>query len=271
MHLSIITINYNNVDGLKKTVDSIVAQTFRDFEWIVIDGGSTDGSRELIEQYTRHLAYWVSEPDRGIYHAMNKGIDRAHGDYLQFLNSGDWLVDETSLERCLSHPFDSDVMYGDCIFHYADHEAQCRYPSQLTFEFLYRSSLAHCSTFIKRELLTKEHYNEDYKIVSDLELWVKSAFADASFGHLDEFVSVFDTTGISSTNKLVEKTERIEMFAHYIPKMVGADYDRLTAMQIQLADTQVQAVIQYGKKKRFNHKIITLTLLVIRFFEKFFG
>ena len=89
--LSIITVNLNNCDGLQKTIDSVVGQTFTDYEWIVIDGGSMDGSRELIEQYADCLAYWCSEPDNGIYNAMNKGISRATGEWLLFLNSGDSL------------------------------------------------------------------------------------------------------------------------------------------------------------------------------------
>ena len=92
MKLSIITVNLNNRDGLQKTIDSVVSQTFKDYEWIVIDGGSTDGSKELIEQYADHFTDWVSEPDKGIYNAMNKGIGMASGEYIQFLNSGDSLV-----------------------------------------------------------------------------------------------------------------------------------------------------------------------------------
>ena len=82
MKLSIITINYNNRDGLQKTIESVVSQSFKDFEWIVIDGGSNDGSRELIERYAESISYWVSEPDNGIYNAMNKGIRVSKGDYL---------------------------------------------------------------------------------------------------------------------------------------------------------------------------------------------
>ena len=96
MKLSIITINLNNREGLQKTIESVISQTFRDFEWIVIDGGSTDGSAELIKQYAAHFAYWVSESDKGIYNAMNKGIRQAKGEWLQFLNSGDQLYEETT-------------------------------------------------------------------------------------------------------------------------------------------------------------------------------
>ena len=99
MKLSIITINYNNQEGLKKTIESVVSQTMRDFEWIVIDGGSTDGGKEIIEQNKQCLDYWCSEPDKGIYHAMNKGIRASHGDYLMFLNSGDSLYDNKVIER----------------------------------------------------------------------------------------------------------------------------------------------------------------------------
>ena len=102
MKLSIITINYNNREGLKRTIESVVNQTFTDFEWILIDGGSTDGSKELIEQYSNRFSYWVSEPDNGIYNAMNKGLRAAKGDYLQFLNSGDRLYNAQSLASCFS-------------------------------------------------------------------------------------------------------------------------------------------------------------------------
>lgn len=97
MKLSIITVNLNNRDGLKRTIDSVVSQTFTDYEWIVIDGGSNDGSRELIEHYSDHFAYWCSEPDKGIYNAMNKGIAHAKGEWLQFLNSGDVLYSNNTL------------------------------------------------------------------------------------------------------------------------------------------------------------------------------
>ena len=92
MKLSIITVNLNNLEGLKKTYESVVSQTFTDYEWLVIDGGSTDGSREFIEQHQDKFAYWCSEPDKGIYNAMNKGIVRAKGEYLNFMNSGDYFA-----------------------------------------------------------------------------------------------------------------------------------------------------------------------------------
>ena len=101
MKLSVITINYNNRDGLRKTIESVVNQTCRDFEYIIIDGGSTDGSVDVIKQYADRIDYWVSEPDKGIYHAMNKGIAVAHGEYLNFMNSGDCFYESTVVENVL--------------------------------------------------------------------------------------------------------------------------------------------------------------------------
>ena len=100
--ISIITVNYNDREGLKKTIESVINQTWQDFEFIIIDGGSTDGSREVIEQYKDKIDYWISEPDKGIYNAMNKGIKAASGEFLLFLNSGDRLIDKNITEKVIS-------------------------------------------------------------------------------------------------------------------------------------------------------------------------
>ena len=144
MKLSIITINYNNAEGLRKTLASVAAQTFRDFEHIIVDGGSTDESVEIIRQYADNEAIrpenskadnlalspyhlitsspiiWISEPDSGIYNAMNKGIKMAKGEYLLFLNSGDYLVDADTLKNVFEEANDVDIIYGDRINVYED-------------------------------------------------------------------------------------------------------------------------------------------------------
>lgn len=112
MKLSIITVNLNNLEGLKKTYDSVVCQTFTDYEWLVIDGGSTDGSREFIEQHQDKFAYWCSEPDKGIFNAMNKGIVRAKGEYLNFMNSGDCFACEETVAEVFGKNRTADILYG---------------------------------------------------------------------------------------------------------------------------------------------------------------
>ena len=115
MRLSIITVNYNNKDGLQKTIDSVISQTFKDFEWIVIDGGSTDGSRELIEKNKNYFSFWCSEHDKGVYNAMNKGIVHAKGEYLNFMNSGDCFVSNKVLEKIFSNDYTNDILYGNVV------------------------------------------------------------------------------------------------------------------------------------------------------------
>ena len=112
--VSIITVNLNNVEGLKKTLQSVLEQTYKNIDWIIIDGGSSDGSCELIEHYSDSFSYWVSESDKGIYNAMNKGIRVAKGKYVQFLNSGDCFLDKNVLDDVFSEEHDADILFTDC-------------------------------------------------------------------------------------------------------------------------------------------------------------
>ncbi len=270
MRLSIITINYNNLAGLQKTIESVVSQTFRDFEWIVIDGGSVDGSRELIERYTNSFSYWVSEPDKGIYNAMNKGIVVAKGDYLLFLNSGDWLCDEMALERSFSHHPTKDIVYGDLFF--VENNSvigERRYPKELSLRFFYQSTICHNASFIRRELFQKELYDEHYRIASDWVFFLKQALINASFEYLGEIVLCYDTSGISTINKELVKQEREVVLKEFIPEMLVRDFNAMSEMEATLNRDQVKKVIHYGGKSKFYHKLITGALLLIGFLEKF--
>lgn len=164
--VSIITVNYNNCKGLKKTLDSIKIQTSKDFEWIVIDGGSTDGSKELLEQNTDIISYWVSEKDNGIYHAMNKGIKVAKGDYLQFLNSGDSLADRDIIKRFCERNNTEDVVYGNAIIVDGnDHEIkEFHAPDFVKFSYFYGHALNHQATFFSRRCFKDYLYNEENRI-----------------------------------------------------------------------------------------------------------
>lgn len=271
MRLSIITINLNNYKGLQKTIDSIVAQTFKNFEWIVIDGGSTDGSYNLIEQYSGRIDYWVSEPDKGIYNAMNKGIDAAKGEYLQFLNSGDWFCDETALERCFSHHFDADIVYGDLLFCNGDVRKKYHYPDRLSFRFLYDYSLGHSATFIKKDVMKEDLYDETLKIVSDWKFFLKQALRNRRFKHIEEFVACFDAGGISSVNGNLVKVEREKVMSELFPQLMLEDFRKMNELEMELNGSQVKNVREYGRKKVLYHKMITACLLTIKFIDKLVG
>jgi glycosyltransferase involved in cell wall biosynthesis len=155
MKLSIITINYNNLEGLKRTYESVVSQTCQDFEWIIIDGGSTDGSKDFIEEHQAQFAYWCSEPDKGIYNAMNKGIVKATGEYLQFLNSGDNLVDDKVIEEFLALGWEEDVVSGDIILDGDINEIRYN-PDEEELDFDRMRSgagVTHPSSYIKKKYL----------------------------------------------------------------------------------------------------------------------
>jgi glycosyltransferase involved in cell wall biosynthesis len=151
--LSIISININNKNGLRKTIESVVNQNFTNFEYIVIDGGSSDGSVEIIKEFEDKISYWISEPDKGIYNAMNKGIQVAKGEYLLFLNSGDWLVDEVKLSDVIENLNVFDLIIYDLFFVEEHNQSRKKHPVDITLSYIIEKTISHPSTFIKREKL----------------------------------------------------------------------------------------------------------------------
>lgn len=199
--LSIITINRNNAEGLHKTIESVFKQTYTDFEYIIIDGASTDDSVEIIKQHANIITCWVSEPDKGIYNAMNKGILKAEGKYLLFLNSGDWFVDENVVGDFCKFECDEDIVSGNIIFN-GNKVWNSPELKDLDFSVFFNNTLPHPGTFIKSKLF-KIHglYNENNKIISDWEFFLKCLILNkCTYCHIDRIISNFDNTGISSQN-----------------------------------------------------------------------
>ena len=230
MKLSVITVNYNNKAGLQRTIDSVVCQTWRDFEWIVIDGGSTDGSKELLEQYQQHFAYWCSEPDGGVYNAMNKGIARAKSDYLLFLNSGDALYDENVLQTIDDIHSSADIITGQAI-RMDTNELLRQYDKNLLMQ-LYLDTLNHQATFIKRELFKDTCYDESLKIVSDWKFWLEAIlWKRASVDVVDIIVTKQDMTGISSDQKK-EYEERECVLQQLMPNVLKDSLDSFQKIRV---------------------------------------
>ncbi len=220
MRLTIITINYNNREGLLRTIDSVVNQTVKLFEWVVIDGNSEDGSRELIEQYTSNISYWVSEPDNGIYHAMNKGIKAAHGDYLMFLNSGDSLYDENTIEKVLPLLVEKDIYVGKINSvgreNESDEEQSDFCPEgilrKLTFTWI-----PHQASFFKKSVFeTYGLYRDDQKIVSDWWTYYHSlVIGKATIEALPLLIANYDTGGVSATHRQAAVREQENLLQEY--------------------------------------------------------
>jgi len=236
---SIITVNLNNKAGLNKTIQSVLGQTYRNVEYIIIDGFSTDGSVDLIHQYSDHITYWVSESDRGVYHAMNKGIAKASGDYLLFLNSGDSIFEATTLEKIMAYlsGTDKDIVYGDLRFHYGSHHQDYIYPEEIEFEFLYNRSLGHPATFIKKDLFKKlGPYDESYRICADWVFFTKAiCLHTCSYMHIPYVVSIFNTDGISSkaeNQKRIEEERRRALTGPF--KFLSNTYEEYQRLKIKL-------------------------------------
>lgn len=261
--LSIITVNLNNRYGLQRTIDSVVSQTFTDYEWIVIDGGSTDGSRELIEQYQDHFAYWCSEPDKGIYNAMNKGITHAKGEWLQFLNSGDWLYNETTLKSIFheNHNGNEDFLYGNYIATINQKVISiCKPDNQISLNSIIQSKLGHNATFIKKTTFNDSLYNEKYKIVSDWEFFIKQAILNKKFKYINTIVSCFDKTGISSTDLDLVTYERNQVINSIIPKAILLDLKHLN----EITEGQIEEIRVFQQRGKFFKNIISFSVYFMR-------
>ena len=250
MRLSIITINYNNHDGLKKTIDSVIPQTFKDFEWIVIDGGSNDGSKELIEQYADHISYWVSEPDKGIYNAMNKGIKAANGEYLLFLNSGDGLCDEAVINDFHSINATEDIISGNIIVDDSIYDVRFSPDEQeIEYQFMCNSTVLHPSSFIKKELFEKYgYYDESLKIVSDWKFFFICLIQQScTYRKWERCIANFNTDGISENPKWVGllESEREAVRTEILPR-VKRTYshlnEQITSLKTTVAITPSQKV-----------------------------
>lgn len=232
--LSIITINFNNYQGLKKTIDSVKSQSFKDFEWILIDGGSSDGSKELIEENEKYFSYWVSEPDNGIYDAMNKGTVLAKGEYCQFLNSGDYFIATDTLQNIFRRSFESDVNYGDVWFVKNDRVIEKRiYPDNINLSFLLRSPLGHQATFVKTEIAKKYLYRTKYKISADRAFFIELYCNDCSFSHISQPIVYFDSEGIGSVDKTLKERRKqfFQIKREFFSEQVLRDIERLLKVE----------------------------------------
>lgn len=249
MKLSIITVTRNNLEGLRRTAESVAAQLWHDFEWIVIDGASTDGTKEFLQQLSPQPDWWKSESDRGVYDAMNKGLSMARGEYLLFLNAGDALCGAYTLQECFHDFPEDDIVYGDAVFVYPKKEKTMVHPDRLSLYYFRHHSLCHQATFIRRVLLREcGGYSLRYTIVSDWRQWIVWMTEGRSFRHLPKTVCRYMMDGLSSKRRKVSKQEREEVFREVLPPL----YCELMH--------EVEAVYP-KKKKKYLRWIYILSLL----------
>ncbi len=201
--LSIITICFNEKESIEKTVQSVINQNFKLFEWIIIDGGSTDGTIEILDKYRKYFKHFVSETDTGIYNAMNKAIDIASGEYLYFLNGGDYLFDAEILTKVFENKHNSDFLYGDISVMKSRNSEILKMPANLTIRFLFVKTIPHQSTFTKKELFARfGKYNENYRIAADYDFSLCALLQNkCSYKYLNFCVAHCAPNGLSADDK----------------------------------------------------------------------
>ncbi|GAB6011776.1 glycosyltransferase family 2 protein [Viscerimonas tarda] len=274
MKLTVITINWNNKQGLEKTMKSVFAQSYTDFEYLIIDGASTDGSVDLIRngEWRNNVRpqamengefpfHWVSEPDMGIYNAMNKGIRQAKGEYCYFLNSGDYLVSDDVLEKIFADNCTDSFICGNFI---CDHkgrlEAKTNYRNRdwsFSLYDLFAGFLAHQAFFIRKEMFDKYGlYDERLRIVSDWKLfYIAIGIHREKVAYKDVSISVYDMDGLSSRiGGKVIYAEKLQVIREELPEQLAKKLERLYYLESN------GFVVDFVHSKRWIHFLFKVFL-----------
>jgi len=197
--ISIITVSLNSVKTIEKTILSVLNQTYKNIEYIVIDGGSTDGTIDIIKKYDDRISYWISEKDNGIYDAMNKGTGIAKGAYLNFMNSDDYFINDNIIYEIIPLIKNSDIIYGDVEVRYKNFKVIKKEP---TPKYLWMGPVNHQSSFIKKETLKKYGYNTNNPIVADFEFFLNVYYHNGKIIKINKTIASFFNGGISQKNDL---------------------------------------------------------------------
>jgi glycosyltransferase involved in cell wall biosynthesis len=216
--LSIITIVYNNAKDIERTMQSVLNQTYSNIEYIVVDGASTDGTLDIVKKYQDRLAKLVSEKDKGIYDAMNKGLALATGDYVLFMNSGDEIYESTTVEKIFSSAPNADIYYGETEMYDEKWQSLGRRRHQAPETFTWRSfkygmSISHQAIYIRRNLT--EPYNLNYKYSADIDWIIKIAKKASSIVNTHLYVAKYLVGGISKKKHRESLKERFQILSHY--------------------------------------------------------
>lgn len=258
MKYSIITVNYNHHEGLRRTIESVVSQSFKDYEYIVIDGGSDDGSCEVIEEYADRISYWVSEPDDGIYNAMNKGILKSTGDYLIFMNSGDNFYDEDVLKNVLPY-LTADIVHGR-LFYDSGRERSVYLKGEPDLQHFLDNTLNHQSSFIARKLFIDTLYDEHYKIVSDWKFFMEELILyNCSFVSIPVKVGLFEEGGLSESDHTLDAKERQEVLEQIFPPRIVKTLIRFKGKESPMLDL----IPQFNKTYQLQKIIVTIVKIIL--------
>lgn len=217
--ISIVTVSFNAVSVIEKTILSIINQTYPNIEYIIIDGGSTDGTVDVIKKYSDKVAYWVSEPDKGIYDAMNKGIARATGKWINFMNTGDTFHDENVVSSLFENDENNEsymAIYGNTEYVYSRKKIIIKQLSDKQHKIM---PSCHQSIFCLTKEMKDHGFNLKYKIAADFDFFYSLYKKGASYKYIDTLVAVYDaSSGFSSVNAFAcfKEIQQIAYVNHWI-------------------------------------------------------
>ncbi len=239
---SIITITYNAAQWLERTILSILSQSYPDIEYIIIDGASTDGTVDIIKQYAPGISFWSSEPDKGLYDAMNKGLKHATGDYVWFINAGDSLPNADLVQRIAmkiaKRKHKPDVVYGETSIVDAEGNVlglrRLRAPKKLTWKsFRMGMLVCHQSFLVKREIAPE--YDLSYRLSSDFDWCIRCLKASKANYNTRMVLSYFLDEGLSSQQRKASLKERYDIMCKYYGKFVTTTLHGWFAIRFYLA------------------------------------
>jgi glycosyltransferase involved in cell wall biosynthesis len=215
LKISIISINYQNKSGLINTCESVFSQTYSDIEFIVIDGGSKDGSVEYLNSVSDEIQYWISESDNGVYHAMNKGILNSTGEYLIFMNSGDCFYDQYVLENFIKLNPISYIVYGLIVWD--DTNLYWNPPNDITLkDTLSKVLIPHQATFYKRKCFEEfGYYKEEFSIVSDWGILIELITSNHSLAKISLVICNSAPAGLSNRSMFIIHSQKLRYILKY--------------------------------------------------------
>lgn len=224
--ISVVTVVFNGKKYLEETIKSVISQTYENIEYLIVDGGSTDGTLDIIKKYEGHIDYWISEPDKGVYDAMNKGIQLATGEWINFMNAGDTFCEISTI----SDIFDTldcsgyTILYGDCIVQYPGFERMKRAGELNALNK--GMQFSHQSMFINTEFHKLNQYDLRYRLAADFKLVYSAYISKASFFYLSQRVSKVINGGLADTNRSIVFQEYLDIISEINPSLKNTMYYR---------------------------------------------
>ena len=240
--ITIVTVVYNGEEVIEETIKSITEQTYKDIEYIIIDGASTDNTLKIVKKYEDHITYWSSERDSGIYDAMNKGIYLANGKWINFMNAGDTYADNDTLSKIIENTKDNnDVIYGDR--YYVKNNNKTLQKAKSIDTIFEKMPFGHQSVFIKNEVLKKFKFNDTYKFAADYDLLIQLYMKEYSFQYIPIPICNFISGGQSESglrpylevlkilfdnckdHKVIEKNFYFDTFRNNCARIINENVD----------------------------------------------